>query len=83
MNTGDLVACGTNHEGLGFIQDGETLRMTIHGIGTFEVGVRDPLKRSWERGVYMGEGSTHHDAVRRNRPDAVLMDASTPPGGAA
>ncbi|WP_068086379.1 fumarylacetoacetate hydrolase family protein [Novosphingobium rosa] len=68
MNSGDVVACGTNHEGLGFIQDGETLRMTIHGIGTFEVGVTDPLKRSWERGVYMGEGSTNLEAVRRNRP---------------
>lgn len=78
MNDGDVVACGTNHEGLGFIQDGETLRMKIHGIGEFSVGVRDPLGRSWERGVYMGEGSTNHDAVRRNRPDAVLREASVP-----
>jgi 2-keto-4-pentenoate hydratase/2-oxohepta-3-ene-1,7-dioic acid hydratase in catechol pathway len=68
MNSGDVVACGTNHEGLGFIQHGETLRMMIHGIGSFEVGVSDPLGRTWERGVYMGEGSTHLDAVRRNRP---------------
>lgn len=68
MNSGDVVACGTNHEGLGFIQHGERLRMTIHGIGSFEVGVTDPLKRTWERGVYMGEGSTNLDAVKRNRP---------------
>jgi 2-keto-4-pentenoate hydratase/2-oxohepta-3-ene-1,7-dioic acid hydratase in catechol pathway len=72
MNTGDIVACGTNHEGLGFIQDGETLRMKIHGIGEFEVGVSDPLGRQWERGIYMGEGSTNLDAVQRNRPDADL-----------
>nr|WP_256432799.1 fumarylacetoacetate hydrolase family protein [Novosphingobium sp. SG751A] len=78
MNNGDVVACGTNHEGLGFIQDGETLRMKIHGIGEFSVGVRDPLGRSWERGVYMGEGSTNHEAVRRNRPDAVLREATAP-----
>nr|WP_281379397.1 fumarylacetoacetate hydrolase family protein [Novosphingobium sediminicola] len=78
MNDGDVVACGTNHEGLGFIQDGETLRIKIHGIGEFSVGVRDPLGRSWERGVYMGEGSTNHEAVRRNRPDAVLREASVP-----
>lgn len=78
MNNGDVVACGTNHEGLGFIQDGETLRMKIHGIGEFSVNVRDPLKRSWERGVYMGEGSTNHEAVRRNRPDAVLREATLP-----
>jgi len=71
MNSGDVVACGTNHEGLGFIQDGETLRMKIHGIGSFEVGVKDPLKRTWERGVYMGEGSTNLEAVKRNRPQEV------------
>ncbi|MBT0670467.1 fumarylacetoacetate hydrolase family protein [Novosphingobium profundi] len=76
MNTGDVVACGTNHEGLGFVQDGETLRMKIHGIGEFEVGVRDPLGREWERGVYMGEGSTNHEAVRRHRPDATLNPTS-------
>jgi 2-keto-4-pentenoate hydratase/2-oxohepta-3-ene-1,7-dioic acid hydratase in catechol pathway len=77
MNTGDVVACGTNHEGLGFIQDGETLRMKIHGIGEFEVSVRDPLKREWQRGVYMGEGATNHEAVRRNRPDTVLGPANS------
>jgi len=36
------------------------------------LGVRDPLKREWERGVYMGEDSTNPDAVLRHRPrDAV------------
>jgi len=68
LRSGDLIACGTNHEGLGPIQDGETLRMLIHGIGEFSVAVRDPLKRSWERGIYMGEDSTNHEAVRRHRP---------------
>ena len=77
MNSGDVVACGTNHEGLGFIQDGETLRIKIHGIGEMTLGVSDPLKRNWERGVYMGEGSTNHDAVRRNRPDALLSSAES------
>jgi hypothetical protein len=32
--------------------------------------VRDPLKRTWERGVYMGANSTNPEAVRRNRPGA-------------
>jgi 2-keto-4-pentenoate hydratase/2-oxohepta-3-ene-1,7-dioic acid hydratase in catechol pathway len=71
MHSGDVVACGTNHEGLGFIQDGEALKIKIHGIGEMEVGVRDPLKRAWERGVYMGEASTNLEAVRRNRPEAT------------
>jgi 2-keto-4-pentenoate hydratase/2-oxohepta-3-ene-1,7-dioic acid hydratase in catechol pathway len=72
MNSGDVVSCGTNHEGLGFIQDGERIRMKIHDIGEMELDVVDPLKRSWERGVYMGSDSTHHDAVQRHRPDTVL-----------
>lgn len=78
MNSGDLLACGTNHEGLGFIQDGETCTIDIAGIGAFSVTVEDPLKRGWERGVYMGADSTHHAAVKRNRPDVVLKpsDAS-------
>jgi len=80
LRSGDLIACGTNHEGLGPIQDGETLRMLVHGIGEFAVTVRDPLKRSWERGIYMGADSTNHDAVRRNRPqDADKLLPTTPP----
>jgi hypothetical protein len=30
--------------------------------------VVDPLKRTWERGVYMGADSTNPEAVRRYRP---------------
>jgi 2-keto-4-pentenoate hydratase/2-oxohepta-3-ene-1,7-dioic acid hydratase in catechol pathway len=68
MNSGDLIACGTNHEGLGALQDGETVEMEIVGIGKMALKVRDPLKRSWERGVYMGVDSTNPDAVKRHRP---------------
>ena len=32
--------------------------------------VRDPLKRTWEKGVYMGADSTNPDAVKRHRPQA-------------
>ncbi len=75
MNNGDVLACGTNHEGLGFVQDGETVEICIHGIGRMSLTVEDPLKRQWERGVYMGSDSTHHAAVRRHRPDAVLRES--------
>ena len=54
MNSGDLIACGTNHEGLGFLQDGETVDIEIQNIGKMTLKVRDPLKRTWEKGVYMG-----------------------------
>ncbi len=72
LHSGNLIACGTNHEGLGFLQDGERVKIEIEGIGAMELDVHDPLKRQWERGVYMGEDSTHHDAVKRHRPGAVL-----------
>jgi 2-keto-4-pentenoate hydratase/2-oxohepta-3-ene-1,7-dioic acid hydratase in catechol pathway len=74
LRSGDVIACGTNHEGLGPVQDGETLEMEIHGIGRMALHVVDPLKRSWERGIYMGADSTNHEAVLRHRPqDAHLL----------
>jgi 2-keto-4-pentenoate hydratase/2-oxohepta-3-ene-1,7-dioic acid hydratase in catechol pathway len=68
LNSGDVIACGTNHEGLGPLQDGETVDFEIQHIGRMRLGVRDPLKRSWEKGIYMGADSTNPDAVKRNRP---------------
>jgi 2-keto-4-pentenoate hydratase/2-oxohepta-3-ene-1,7-dioic acid hydratase in catechol pathway len=68
LNSGDVIACGTNHEGLGALQDGETVEIEIQGIGRMSLKVKDPLKRTWERGIYMGADSTHPDAVRRHRP---------------
>jgi 2-keto-4-pentenoate hydratase/2-oxohepta-3-ene-1,7-dioic acid hydratase in catechol pathway len=73
LRSGDLICCGTNHEGLGPVQDGETLDMLIHGIGRLTVNVMDPFKRSWERGIYMGVDSVNHDAVRRNRPQESYL----------
>jgi 2-keto-4-pentenoate hydratase/2-oxohepta-3-ene-1,7-dioic acid hydratase in catechol pathway len=68
LNTGDLIACGTNHEGLGALQDGESVEIEIAPIGRMALKVRDPLKRSWERGIYMGADSTNPEAVKRHRP---------------
>ena len=65
LHSGDLLSCGTNHEGLGPLQDGERAEIEIHGIGRMAVKVRDPLKRAWERGVYMGPNSTNPLAVAR------------------
>jgi 2-keto-4-pentenoate hydratase/2-oxohepta-3-ene-1,7-dioic acid hydratase in catechol pathway len=78
LRSGDLICCGTNHEGLGPVQDGETVELLIHGIGRMALHVEDPLKRSWERGIYMGQDSVNHEAVRRNRPqDAHLLQTQT------
>jgi 2-keto-4-pentenoate hydratase/2-oxohepta-3-ene-1,7-dioic acid hydratase in catechol pathway len=70
LNSGDVIACGTNHEGLGPLQDGEVVDFEIQGIGRMRLSVRDPLKRVWEKGIYMGPDSTNPEAVRRNRPGA-------------
>jgi 2-keto-4-pentenoate hydratase/2-oxohepta-3-ene-1,7-dioic acid hydratase in catechol pathway len=69
LRSGDLISCGTNHEGLGNLQDGETVEIEIERIGRMSLKVRDPLKRIWDRGVYLGENSTNPAAVRRHRPD--------------
>jgi len=71
LNTGDLIACGTNHEGLGALQDGETVEIEIERIGRMSLTVADPLKRSWERGIYMGADSTNPEAVKRHRPPSA------------
>jgi 2-keto-4-pentenoate hydratase/2-oxohepta-3-ene-1,7-dioic acid hydratase in catechol pathway len=81
LRSGDLICCGTNHEGLGPVQDGETVEILIHGIGRMALKVEDPLKRTWERGIYMGLDSVNHDAVRRNRPHEAHLLRETKSGG--
>jgi 2-keto-4-pentenoate hydratase/2-oxohepta-3-ene-1,7-dioic acid hydratase in catechol pathway len=78
LRSGDLICCGTNHEGLGPVQDGETVEILIHGIGRMALKVEDSLKRTWERGIYMGQDSVNHEAVRRNRPQEAHLLRETP-----
>ena len=68
LRSGDVIACGTNHEGLGPLQDGERVEIEVERIGRMSLDVVDPLKRVWERGIYMGADSTNPEAVRRHRP---------------
>jgi 2-keto-4-pentenoate hydratase/2-oxohepta-3-ene-1,7-dioic acid hydratase in catechol pathway len=51
LEPGDVIACGTNHQGLGALQDRDRVRMEIDGLGPLTVEVRDPLKRVWPRGT--------------------------------
>ena len=51
VNPGDLLFMGTNHQGLGAMQDGEKIDMEIEKIGRFSFTVSDPLKRRWAKGV--------------------------------
>ncbi len=48
---GDVIMCGTNHQGLGALQDGDQVEMMINRIGTLAVSVRDPQHRQWPRGI--------------------------------
>jgi 2-keto-4-pentenoate hydratase/2-oxohepta-3-ene-1,7-dioic acid hydratase in catechol pathway len=47
LNPGDVMACGTNHHGLGPLQDGEEVVMEIEKIGKMKLFVEDPYKREW------------------------------------
>lgn len=48
---GDVLICGTNHQGLGALQDGDQVEMEIERVGRLAVSVRDPQGRTWPRGV--------------------------------
>lgn len=48
---GDLLFMGTNHQGLGPLQDGDNVEIEIEKVGRFSFRVSDPLKRRWHKGV--------------------------------
>lgn len=48
---GDVICCGTNHQGLGSMQDGDAVTTTVSGIGSFTLHVKDEHDREWNRGV--------------------------------
>lgn len=49
FDPGDVLALGTDHRGLGAIQDGDLIEMETEGLGRLRVHVRDDLKRTWSR----------------------------------
>jgi 2-keto-4-pentenoate hydratase/2-oxohepta-3-ene-1,7-dioic acid hydratase in catechol pathway len=51
LEPGDLISCGTNHQGIGPVQDGEQVEIEIERIGRMAVKVHDPLKRSWPKEI--------------------------------
>ena len=48
---GDVIMCGTQHQGLGALQDGDHAEMTIERVGRLAVSVSDPQRREWPRGI--------------------------------
>jgi 2-keto-4-pentenoate hydratase/2-oxohepta-3-ene-1,7-dioic acid hydratase in catechol pathway len=51
LQPGDLFFLGTNHQGIGPLQDGEQAVIDIDGIGRLEFKVRDPLQRRWPKEI--------------------------------
>jgi 2-keto-4-pentenoate hydratase/2-oxohepta-3-ene-1,7-dioic acid hydratase in catechol pathway len=49
LQPGDIVACGTNHQGLCAIQNGDLVEVETEGLGRLSVNVRDDLGREWDR----------------------------------
>ena len=49
LEAGDVIALGTNHQGLHPLQDGDVVEQEIEGLGRLTFHVEDELKRTWER----------------------------------
>lgn len=57
LHPGDVICCGTNHQGLGSMQDGDEVVTTVSSIGSFAVHVRDEHARKWDRGIDHATGA--------------------------
>jgi 2-keto-4-pentenoate hydratase/2-oxohepta-3-ene-1,7-dioic acid hydratase in catechol pathway len=51
VSPGDVLFMGTNHQGLGALQDGDQVEIEISGIGRMSLRVSDLLGRKWSRGI--------------------------------
>ena len=49
LDAGDVLALGTNHQGLHPLQDGDVIEQEVEGLGRLTFTVSDPLKRTWAR----------------------------------
>ncbi len=56
LHPGDVICCGTNHQGLGSMQDGDEVTTSISGIGSFTVTTKDEHDRAWQRGIDRAAG---------------------------
>lgn len=56
LHPGDVICTGTNHQGLGAMQDGDEVVTTVSGIGSFTLSVKDDQQRTWQRGIDRAAG---------------------------
>jgi 2-keto-4-pentenoate hydratase/2-oxohepta-3-ene-1,7-dioic acid hydratase in catechol pathway len=76
LHPGDAICCGTNHQGLGSVQDGDEMVTSVSGVGSFTVHIKDEHDREWQRGI-------DREAGARVIAQAVHPVASQGSGGAA
>ena len=66
LEPGDVIACGTNHRGLGPLQDGDTVEMEVGTFGKLTVHVTDAQKRSWQRETHAQREDREAAAAKRS-----------------
>jgi 2-keto-4-pentenoate hydratase/2-oxohepta-3-ene-1,7-dioic acid hydratase in catechol pathway len=67
MKPGDVISTGTNHVGLGPIQDGDTVVMEIEGLGPrLNLTVKDEWRRTWPR-LPLSKMTAFESSVRAKR----------------
>lgn len=71
LDPGDVIGCGTNHQGIGPMQDGETCAMEIEKIGRLSVKVSDPLGRKWPFQIDPGIGKHVRDWKLTGTPGSL------------
>jgi len=49
LQSGDILATGTNHRELNPFMNGDKVELTCEGCGTLRITVRDDLNRTWSR----------------------------------
>jgi hypothetical protein len=49
LESGDILATGTNHRGLSSFMDGDVVELETQGLGRLRFNIRDDLKRTWSR----------------------------------
>jgi 2-keto-4-pentenoate hydratase/2-oxohepta-3-ene-1,7-dioic acid hydratase in catechol pathway len=49
LESGDILATGTNHRGLNPFMDGDIVELETEGLGRLRINVRDDLHRTWAR----------------------------------
>jgi 2-keto-4-pentenoate hydratase/2-oxohepta-3-ene-1,7-dioic acid hydratase in catechol pathway len=83
LKPGDLCLVGTNHQGLGPLQDGDEAEISIEGIGKMTNYVVDSMKRTWPKEVdpNMGAGIRGRRESMRGTPSACTWPFTQPSGG--